>query len=252
MTHSRIAPVSTHSDASIEELLVEVLRPLASILIESGIPESTVKAGFEQVRREINEKRSGQVPIRLGAKQRECMELMCLWRRSKEFLGPDGLPAVLPFSGASGSFTKLCQMVSTEQSAEAILQTLLEFGAVQSLHDGSVGASTPTFLLANPRKPGPLAADGVLKQLAGFLRVIEYNVRQSLFGRKSRFERACTVVIAQEYVPIFERVVRERGQMFIDVLDEWLERHRGAASPSGRYAEVGAGAYFVDLGNIEK
>jgi hypothetical protein len=252
MTHSRIAPVSTHSDASIEELLVEVLRPLVSILIESGIPESTVAAGLEQARREIGDRRSEQVPIQLGAKQRECMELMCLWRRNREFLGPDGLPAVLPFSGASGSFTKLCQLVSTEQSAEEFLQTLSAFGAVHTLHDGSVGANTPTFLLANPRKPGPMAADGVLKQLAGFLRVIEYNVRQSLLGRKRRFERACTVVVAQEYVPIFERAVRERGQMFIDVLDEWLERHCRAASPSGRYSEVGAGAYFVDLGNIER
>jgi hypothetical protein len=60
----------------------------------------------------------------------------------------------------------------------------------------------------------------------------------------------CTVPIAIELLPVFERTVKERGQEFIDGLDEWLERHRNLDSASGTYSEVGVGAYFVDLGNI--
>ena len=252
MTRSALVPISTLSDAGIEEVLAEVLRPLTNLLIQSGIPEPILAAGLDQVRAEINLRGRDGVPLRLGSKQRDCMELMCLWRRSQEFLGEDGLPAILPFDGTTGSFTKLCQMVSLIRSPIEFRETLTEFGAVRVLDDGSVSAHTPTFLLANPGQAGPMAADGVLKQLAGFLRVVEYNVRHSILGRKRRFERTCTVVLAEEYVPIFERAVRERGQVFIDVLDEWLERHREAESPSGRYVEVGAGAYFVDLGNIKK
>jgi len=53
-------------------------------------------------------------------------------------------------------------------------------------------------------------------------------------------------------LPVFERLVRERGQTFVDVLDEWLERHRGEPSASQTYIEIGAGAYFLDLGIIKK
>ena len=65
---------------------------------------------------------------------------------------------------------------------------------------------------------------------------------------RPRFERACTVTVALELEPIFDRLVRNRGQEFIDSIDEWLERNTRVESPSGRYVELGAGAYFVDLG----
>jgi len=243
--------VSTHSDASIEELLAAVLRPLMRLLIESGIPKSVLVEGLEHARRELYSPEGTSAPVRLGSKQRNCMELLCLWRRNQEFLGKDGLPAALPFDGGSGSFNRLCQLVSRDVTADKFLETLCAFGAVRILPDGTICPNTPTFLLANRKKAGAMAADGVLKQVAGFLRVVEYNVRHSRLGRKTRFERSCTVVIAEEYVPIFERIVRERGQVFIDALDEWLERHHCVRSPNGRYAEVGAGAYFVDLGNIK-
>ena len=55
--------------------------------------------------------------------------------------------------------------------------------------------------------------------------------------------------MAEELVPVAHRVVRERGQEFIDGIDEWLERQREVPSPSGRYVEIGVGAYLLDLGS---
>jgi len=249
-----VEPVSTLSDASIEELLASVFLPLIRLLAASGIPRSMLAEILRLASRELDalagEEESAST-VHLGSRQRECMELLCLWRRHKDFLGGDGRPAALAFDGDSSSFTQLCRLVSPERTAPEFLETLCAFEAVKVLADGRISPSTPTFLLGNRDQAGIMAADGVLKQLAGFLRVVDYNVRQSQLGEKRRFERACTVVIAEEYVPIFERAVRERGQVFIDVLDEWLERHRSMQSPSGRYAEIGAGAYFVDLGNIQ-
>ena len=244
-------PVSTLSDATIEELLREVLRPLTGLLLESGISAKVLADGLTRSISELDTTGSESAPLHLGLKQRECMELLCTWRRNHEFLGNDGHPAALPLNGNFGSFSRLCHLVSANRPAEEFLETLCAHEAVRILPDERIYPTTPTFLLANPKHHGAMAVDGVLKQLAGFLRVVDYNVRHSLGGRKPRFERACTVVIAQEYVPIFERIVGERGQVFVDVLDEWLERHRSLDSPSGRYVEVGAGAYFVDLGNIQ-
>jgi hypothetical protein len=178
------------------------------------------------------------------------MEAMCLWRRHPNFLGKDGQPRDLQFSGQSGSFSELCRMVAPGRSPTELLDTLTEFGAVRISEKGLICAVTPTFLLGSHKNAGRMATDGVLKQLAGFLRVVEFNVRHSLEGLRRRFERTCTVVVAEEHVPVFERAVQVRGQLFIDALDEWLERHRDTVSPTGRYVEVGAGAYFVDLGNL--
>jgi hypothetical protein len=47
---------------------------------------------------------------------------------------------------------------------------------------------------------------------------------------------------------VFDRLVRSRGQEFIDSIDEWLERNTKYESPSGTYVELGAGAYFLDFG----
>jgi ribose 1,5-bisphosphokinase PhnN len=93
-----------------------------------------------------------------------------------------------------------------------------------------------------------LATDGLLKQLEGYLQTVHNNVCSISGEGKSRFERACTVAVAIELEPIFDRLVRSRGQEFIDSIDEWLERNAKHESASGTYVELGAGAYFVDLG----
>ncbi len=252
MEGNTVSRVSTLSEASIEELLAEVFNPFVRVLLESGVPAKVLLSGIEHALEFAARVDSKAQSIHLGKKQRVCMELMCLWRRHPRFLGENGLPTDLPTAGQRGSFADLCEMVGGDESPAELLETLVSFGAVEVQDDGRVSAVTPTFLLGSPARAGRMATDGVLKQLAGFLRVVEHNVSQSRNGRKRRFERSCTVVVAEEYLPIFERAVRAKGQLFIDVLDEWLERHRDRASPSGRYVEVGAGAYFVDLGIVKK
>jgi hypothetical protein len=50
-------------------------------------------------------------------------------------------------------------------------------------------------------------------------------------------------------LPVAERFVRERGQDFIDTVDEWLIRQLSTGGPSdGSGIEIGAGAYFLHLG----
>jgi len=103
-------------------------------------------------------------------------------------------------------------------------------------------------LLGRAHDGGRLAVDGVLKQLQGFLQVMHRNVCSVSGVKKSRFERACTVSVAIELEVIFDRLVRTRGQEFIDSIDEWLERNAKRESATGRYVELGAGVYFIDLG----
>lgn len=252
MSRTGAPTVSTHSSASINELAQALLGTLVSIFRMCGLSGNELRDVFQGALGEIDTRSPTDAPIYLGGMQRECMEVMCAWRRDKAFLGPDALPASLPFAGGDRSFEALCVQAKVETDPGELLKTLIDFGAIRQLEDGRFHAETPTFLLGEQKNRRRLAVDGVIKQLAGFSRTVEFNTKQSLTGKRPRFERSCTVVVPVELVPVFERLVRERGQTFIDVLDEWLERHRGEVSASATYIEIGAGAYFLDLGIIKK
>lgn len=245
------SPISTHSSASVDELAQEVLRAVVSVLRHCGMSDDDVRTCFQMALEAGAQLPIGEFSVRLGGLQRDCMEAMCTWRRDPAFLAENGLPAKLVMQGEERSFELLCRRANLQAPPYELLRTLMHFGAVSQLSDGSLQAETPTFLLGEAKAGGAVAIDGVLRQLGGFARAIEYNVKQALEGKRRRFERSCTVIVPTETVPVFERLVRERGQTFVDVLDEWLERHVHETSPSGVYVEIGAGAYFVDLGTIE-
>jgi len=239
---------STWSDASPEQLLSELFGPLVRILIRNGLGTNEITKAFSEAMSVNSVESDLRQHVRLGGMQRDCMEVMCLWRRDSRFLDDQGRPVALPQDGKDVSFEDLCKAAGSRSDFQAVLSTLKEFGAVEIDADGLVRSLTPTFILG--RGTGGVAVDGLLKQIAGFLRVVDHNT-QAESTSLPRFERMCTVVVADEMLPIFERTVRERGQEFIDGLDEWLERHKSLKSVSGSYSEVGAGAYFVDLGRVE-
>jgi hypothetical protein len=240
---------STWSDASPEQLLGEILGPLVRILVSNGLDPEMISQALARSMETHRTRNEIKHHLQLGAMQRDCMEVMCRWRRDSRFLDSQGVPRRLPIDGEEISFRALCEAVNAKSGYRDVLATLSELDAIDSSTDGHVQPLTPTFLLGGGATS--IAVDGVLKQIAAFLRVIDHNTRRD--GgvlRRPRFERMCTVPIANELLPVFERTVRDRGQEFIDGLDEWLERHRGLVSASETYSEVGVGAYFVDLGNI--
>ena len=231
-----------------QALLDDVVRLFFDLLIASGASLTMIKLATTRA-----QARSGETDAitatftELGALQRDCMEVMCTWRRDVDFVSEEGEPMPLPIGGPR-SFAALCGRAFCKHPAEQILLALVDFGAVSLRDDGTIVSETPTFLLGRTTAGGRLATDVLLRHLEGYLRVVHGNVCSVSGHGKQRFERACTVSVAAELEPIFDQLVRHRGQEFIDSIDEWLERNTKYESPSGRYLELGAGAYFVDLG----
>ena len=246
MTKYQREPVSTLSDAGNTELLSELFAPLARLLTSAGITGDEIKVALHKALENAQSQTVELTPVHLGAHQRDCMEVLCLWRRHPEFLDARGCSAAIPLHGQDGSFESLCRRAGVTTDASVVLETLKDFGAVELTTEGLALPMTATFLLG--ATSGGVACDGMLKQLAGFVRVIEHNLLGTRAGRIPRFERACSVVVAVELLPIVQRLVRERGQEFIDTIDEWLERNSNVPSASNCFVEVGAGAYFVHLG----
>ncbi len=228
-------------------LLDDVVCLIIDLLIASGatlpmIGKSTSKALSVTV-----ERKRANLFTELGVLQRDCMEVMCTWRRDTQLIDENGEPMALDRSGDRVSFESLCKKAGCTNDTSRILQALLDFGAVSIGEDQKIRSETPTFLLGHVGH-GLLATDGLLKQLEGYLRTVHYNVSCVGDSGKPRFERACTVTIAAELAAVFDQLVRRRGQEFVDSIDEWLERNSKHESASGRYVELGAGAYFIDLG----
>lgn len=231
-----------------QALLNEVVQLFTDLLVASGATFPMIVAAMQISVKQNSPQNSGTKFTVLGSMLRDCMEVMCAWRRDIEFTDESGEPMALQLSGDRPTFEALCRKVSCRQPAAIVLRSLAEFGAVTVDASGYIRSQTPTFLLGRASSGGQLATDALLKHLQGFLQCVHRNLRSVSGDGKPRFERACTVTVAAELEPIFDQLVRRRGQEFIDALDEWLERHAQIDSPSGRYVELGAGAYNIDFG----
>ena len=245
-----VAAVSSihESDSHGQSLLNEVVQLFTDLLNASG-------ASMPMIRTAMESALDGSMPhmcstrfTDLGSLLRDCMEVMCTWRRDVDLVDSNGEPIALPMDADKASFESLCRKANCRRPAIEILEALLEFGAVSKGANGLIQSETPTFILGRAVSGGRLATDGLLKQLEGFLLCIHRNVRSVSGDGVPRFERACTVTVAIELEPIFSQLVRSRGQEYIDSIDEWLERNTRFESPSERYIELGAGAYYIDHG----
>ena len=245
---SAVMSSSLAPDRQGRALLNDVVRLFTELLIASGATIPMISDAMSKAIAGAVERETTTTFTELGARLRDCMEVMCTWRRDVELVGNDGEPAPLEELLGAKSFDALCKKAGCKHTSREILRALLDFGAVSIRDDGMVVSETPTFLLGRAAAGGRLATDGLLKQLEGYLRVVHRNVCSVTGIGKPKFERACTVSVAIELEPIFDRLVRHRGQEFIDSIDEWLERNSKFESVSGRYVELGAGAYFMDLG----
>ncbi len=230
-----------------QELLDDVVRLFVDLLVAGGATSSMIEVAIATAMAGQMTSDTRTVFTELGALQRDCMEVMCRWRRDVALIGADGEPLPLESGNGQQSFDALCRKVPCKNASSVILKALLDFGAVSTRSDGRICSETPTFLLGRA-SGGLLATDGLLKQLEGYLGVVHRNVRSVAGPERPKFERACTVSIARELEPVFDRLVRRRGQDFVDSVDEWLERNARQESASGQYLELGVGAYYVDLG----
>ena len=236
------------NDRPSQELVDGVVRHFVDLLVAGGTSVDMIRNATTKALVNSADVSSITTFTELESIQRDCMEVMCTWRRDISFVDNHGDPLPLRHGGGDESFDVLCMRAGCKNDVPTILKTLIDFGAISIDSSDRIVPETPTFLLGRAYAGGRLAVDGVLKQLEGFLQVVHRNVCSVSGERNPRFERACTVSVAVELEAIFDRLVRSRGQEFIDSVDEWLERNAKRESASGRYLKLGAGVYFIDLG----
>lgn len=212
------------------------------ILIRCGVPSASL---LEMARAAVLE-RADRTSVRELQQPPEhhlaCTDVVFLWRREPAFLDGSGRPKVLPRHGATGSFDQLTSLAASGHDSESILQYLTALGAVALRKDGYVELTAESVLACTGSRASTIAPRTILAHLSGFLGSVEYNLCVKRDVSSGRFERACYASIPRSLVPVLQRLVENRGQNFVDSVDEWLVRHRDRTDASS-LVQVGAGAY---------
>ncbi len=164
------------------------------------------------------------------------------WHTDANYTGPYGLPLELRFEGNPDcDFVSLVQKFSGDMAARAMLDELLRIGAVQETERGWYKVLTRTFLSKIDAPEGfELLGTGV----ANFVSTIDNNILEQNLEKRN-FERHVFTDngIKEEDLPIFRAFVKERAQLLLEEVDNWLSQLDEPESKDKNVVHTGLGIY---------
>ena len=251
----------------------QLLRPLIRILLRHGVSygeyAETVKTVFVEVagkdfRIPGQRQTQSRVAIITGLTRKEVSRISELiekraspstanlnrvgrvlggWHQDPEFTGPYGLPLELSFDATPNSFSQLVKRYSGDMPARAMLDELRRVGAVSLLAGGQIRVLTRSYI--------PTQADSASIQFMGvalrdLAETLDYNLNEEIEG--GYFERRVwtPVGIDPKDMPHFDSLVTEKGQEFLETLDNWLSGKESEAEDLqvDEKVKVGVGVYL--------
>jgi hypothetical protein len=120
---------------------------------------------------------------------------------------------------------------------------MIELGVARMPDSSTVELISDSVVACSGKEGSTIASEIVLEHVCGFLGSVEYNLFEKPSRTKGKFERACYAWVPRQHVPVLEQMVSNRGQDFVDVIDEWLARRASATTADDQSVLVGAGAY---------
>lgn len=257
--------------------LRRVLRPIIQILIRAGIRfdefselargvyiESAIRDGINHTATPTRERiafavgvtrqqvdhyidNEGELPVAEPTLARVAVEVLHKWHTDSRFLGPYGIPVELEFDDATDrNFRGLVSIVDRTVSAGLILEELLRAGSVVHFGDRHFRTVSRAFVPAVPMSPQQAEYFG--QSLSRLARTLEHNFNpKNLDKRLERFVSADRG-IPKELLPKFETFARDRANLFLNDLDNWLAPHSGAVENDFRpRVETGVNVFlYVD------
>ena len=261
--------------------ILRLLRPLARILLKNGVSFSTfsdlakwvyVDVAAKEFGIEGRKQSTSRVSVITGLSRREVMRVRKLqrpdvtagterhnraarviaaWRRESDFLGADGKPAPLQMEGCGETFSELIKRFSGNVPPRAVLDELINVGAVERRGDGSV------CLLARAYIPKSLDAHklNILgTDVQHLISTIDHNLDPGpaapIFQRKVAYDN-----LPDDVLPKFRKLFARRAQSLLESADRWLAMRDRDINPavegSGRN-RAGFGIFFFEESNLEE
>lgn len=173
-------------------------------------------------------------------------DIVAAWGHDARFLDSAGRPRALRFEGRD-ELRSLVRSVDPKCDAHAALRVLMKFGNVRKNRNGTYRLIRPLFFTATSNsmafEPMAFFLSDASATLTRILRRTKRTRGPELFWRKVE----CSGISASD-ARRFVSFVRERGQEFLEEIDDWLESRseKGATSRKRTARRVGLGLFSID------
>lgn len=204
------------------------------IAIITGLPRSEVTR-LSKIANSRQRTRSGQQPAR---------RTLTGWFNDPRFLNSDGEPAVLPIFGKRRSFENLVSKYGAGIPVRAMLDELIQIGAIEHLADQRVSTKTRVPISVGLTPSAIEAAGEHCKDLLGTLIQNIRRINRPMFEATSLISDA-----SPNMLPIIRREIAEQGTNLINATSSILKRSQGRAkkgTPNRDGRRVGVTVYYFE------
>jgi hypothetical protein len=166
--------------------------------------------------------------------------LLTGWHQDPDFTGPYGIPYEVQFQTAPGrrSFSELVRRYTSDVPADAMLEELKRIGAVLDLGNGYYRVLIRSYI---PAAADPAKFHAMSVAFTDLAKTLDQNLRpdedHKLFERRVWAPNGVTSADALD----FDHYVKDRGQQFLESLDDWLSTRETEAMRSGAENKVKLG-----------
>jgi hypothetical protein len=149
------------------------------------------------------------------------------WFESPDYTDSEGRPQTLAVEGPAPSFTSLVHEFSGDIYPKIILDELLHVGAVRMLKDGSLRAVSRRYTLGGA---DPAAIEHLGSTARDVLATLEHNLAASAEARHFD-DTVVSLSLDGAALPLFRRLLRERGAAFLEDIEGWISEHERPGTP---------------------
>ncbi len=164
------------------------------------------------------------------------------WFESPRYTDDEGRPLVLRIDGPEPSFASMVRAFSGDIYPRIILDELIEVGAVRILKDGNVRAVTRRYTTGGAE---PAAIQQLGNTTRDVLSTLEHNLGTPP-DRRLYDDAVVSVQLDRAALPLFRRLLRQRGAAFLEDIDGWVSEHERPDAPDSVRAGVMV-QMFVDV-----
>ena len=238
--------------------ILRLLRPLAKILLRNGISYGTfadlakwvfVEVATKDFAIKDRKQSTSRISVITGLSRREVMRVRKLqrpditesiekhnraarviaaWRREHDFLKADGKPSILPFEGQGTTFSELVKRFSGNVPPRAVLDELLNVGAVKQLPESKVCLLSRAYI---PKDYDSHQITILGTDVKHLLTTINHNLKpdisEPIFQRKVAYDN-----LPDEVLEKFHKQFNKKAQNLLESADNWLARHDRDVTPS--------------------
>jgi hypothetical protein len=224
-----------------------LLFPIAAFLHAGGMTNDVALSIFSAALKKVSRSPVGRKMEHIGHPS-PYADTVAMWVRNKRFFDKSGGPRTLPMAGPAG-FAALVKSVARNADPVAVLSVLIRYGNVKKTRHGTYELLRPFFYTSGPNT---MAYEPVADFLSDASSTLSKILKRSKRWRGPElfWQQTENSGISESNAKRFTAFAKDRGLVFLEELDDWLEANSDQRSSkkrktSRRPRRVGLGMFSI-------